>query len=240
MAGSCNRKRVSPWVPGRHEQDNINYMFYIHCSWWKGRKGWAGERLKKKKKILFLRVKRYCHVDIHKILGFKRDRNNFPLLPHSNFLINMWLFSIWPFRGHDYDSFAIFNMWFSRPLWKSPFQPGERIEDRDLLPRMCIEANRYHSHLCNISKILLQETWDRFLGLEDPLEKEMATVSLPGESHGQSSLAGYCLWGHKNRTWLSDWAHAHHYGYTTVTSRRTQVLSKGNNICLSYNSVAWK
>ena len=56
MAGSCNRKHVSPWVPGRHGQD-INYMFYIHYSWWKGRKGWTGER-HTQKKILFLRVKR--------------------------------------------------------------------------------------------------------------------------------------------------------------------------------------
>ena len=37
------------------------------------------------------------------------------------------------------------------------------------------------------------------LGHEDPLEEEMATYSifLPGESHGQRSLAGFSLWGHK-------------------------------------------
>ena len=39
------------------------------------------------------------------------------------------------------------------------------------------------------------ETWDQSLGWEDPLEEGMATqptpVSLPGESHGQRSLAGY-------------------------------------------------
>ena len=29
-------------------------------------------------------------------------------------------------------------------------------------------------------------------------------VFLPGESHGQRSLAGYSLWGHKSRTRLSD------------------------------------
>ena len=39
----------------------------------------------------------------------------------------------------------------------------------------------------------IQETPVRFLGQEDPLEKEMTTtpVFLPGESHGQKSLAGY-------------------------------------------------
>ena len=29
---------------------------------------------------------------------------------------------------------------------------------------------------------------------EDPLEKRMAPVSLPGELPGQRSLEGYCLW----------------------------------------------
>ena len=34
---------------------------------------------------------------------------------------------------------------------------------------------------------------------EDPLEEGMATspVFLPGESHGQRSLAGYSPWGHR-------------------------------------------
>ena len=37
------------------------------------------------------------------------------------------------------------------------------------------------------------------LGWDDPLEEEMATtpVFLPGESHGQRSLAGYSPWGCK-------------------------------------------
>ena len=45
----------------------------------------------------------------------------------------------------------------------------------------------------------IQEAWVRFLGWEDILEKEMAIHSgiLPGESHGQRSLAGYSVWGHK-------------------------------------------
>ena len=36
-------------------------------------------------------------------------------------------------------------------------------------------------------------------GWEDPSEREMATspVFLPGEFHGQRSLAGYSLWDHK-------------------------------------------
>ena len=54
----------------------------------------------------------------------------------------------------------------------------------------------------------MQETRDRFLSWEDPLEKEMATHSLclPGESHEQRSLAGFSPWGHQESDtteWLS-------------------------------------
>ena len=45
----------------------------------------------------------------------------------------------------------------------------------------------------------MQESRVRSLGWEDLLEKEMATtpIFLPGESHGQRSLAGYGPWGRK-------------------------------------------
>ena len=47
----------------------------------------------------------------------------------------------------------------------------------------------------------IQETWVQSLGQEDPLEKGMANhstpVFLPGEFHGQKSLAGYSPWGCK-------------------------------------------
>ena len=45
----------------------------------------------------------------------------------------------------------------------------------------------------------VQETPDQSLGWEGPLENGMATtpVFLPGESHGQRSLAGYSPLGHK-------------------------------------------
>ena len=41
-----------------------------------------------------------------------------------------------------------------------------------------------------------RESWDKSLGWEDPMEKEIATilVFLPGEFHGQRSLVGYCPW----------------------------------------------
>ena len=54
--------------------------------------------------------------------------------------------------------------------------------------------------------------WAGSLGREDPLEKGMqpTPVFLPGKSHGQRSLAGYSMWGHKEsdmteatyHTWL--------------------------------------
>ena len=45
----------------------------------------------------------------------------------------------------------------------------------------------------------MKETEVPSLGQEDPLEKEMqpTPVFLPGESHGQKSLAGYSPWGCK-------------------------------------------
>ena len=53
--------------------------------------------------------------------------------------------------------------------------------------------------------LAMQETWVCSLGWEDPLEKEMAThfSILPGESHGQRSLAGYSPWGCKVIEWLT-------------------------------------
>ena len=42
----------------------------------------------------------------------------------------------------------------------------------------------------------MQETWVQSPGQEDPLGKGMA-VFLPGEFHGQRSLAGYSPCGHK-------------------------------------------
>ena len=53
----------------------------------------------------------------------------------------------------------------------------------------------------------MQETWVQSLGWEDiPWKREwqLTTVFLPGESHGQRSLAGYSPWGHKSQTQLSD------------------------------------
>ena len=46
----------------------------------------------------------------------------------------------------------------------------------------------------------IRETQVRFLGWEDPLEKEMAThspVLLPGKFHGLRSLVGHSPWGCK-------------------------------------------
>ena len=47
----------------------------------------------------------------------------------------------------------------------------------------------------------VQETLVPFLGQEDPLEKKgngnPLQLFLPGESHGQRSLAGYSPWGCK-------------------------------------------
>ena len=46
---------------------------------------------------------------------------------------------------------------------------------------------------------VMQETWVRSLSQEDPQRREWlpTSVFLPGESHGQRSLAGYRPQGHK-------------------------------------------
>ena len=47
----------------------------------------------------------------------------------------------------------------------------------------------------------MQETWVRSLGWDDPLEKGRATHSsilCLKNPHGQRSLEGYSLWGHKD------------------------------------------
>ena len=45
----------------------------------------------------------------------------------------------------------------------------------------------------------MPETQVRSLGQEDPWRRahQPTPVFLPGESHGQMSLAGYSPWGHK-------------------------------------------
>ena len=67
----------------------------------------------------------------------------------------------------------------------------------------------------------MQESWVWSLGQEDPLEKGMATHSnvVPGESHGQRSLAGYSPWGGKE----SD---------TTEQLIHTYVLTPSAYVCI--------
>ena len=57
----------------------------------------------------------------------------------------------------------------------------------------------------------MQETWVQSLGWKHPLEKGMATHSsfLPGEFHGQRSLAGYSPWGCKELDTTERLAHTH-------------------------------
>ena len=43
----------------------------------------------------------------------------------------------------------------------------------------------------------LQETWVQSLDWENPWEKGITPIFLPGESHGGRSLVGYSPWGRK-------------------------------------------
>ena len=70
-----------------------------------------------------------------------------------------------------------------------------------------------------------EETQFQSLDWEDALEEEMATHSrfLPGESHGQGSLAGYSPWGRKE-TRLSDW-HTHKLLFKVAASFNISINS---------------
>ena len=59
--------------------------------------------------------------------------------------------------------------------------------------------------------LTMQETWVQSLGPEDPLEKGMqpTPVSLPGELHGQRSLAGYSSRGRKKSDTAEPLTHTH-------------------------------
>ena len=65
--------------------------------------------------------------------------------------------------------------------------------------------------------------WVPSLGQEDPLEESMQTnlVFLPGESHGQRSVAGYSLWSCKesDMTEVTQQAHIHThlFKYTSLS-----------------------
>ena len=68
----------------------------------------------------------------------------------------------------------------------------------------------------------MQEMRVQFLGQEDPLEKEMATLSgsLPWKVfHGQRSLKGYSVWGRKESD-TTEHAHIH-----CLTPKPTHFLS---------------
>ena len=56
----------------------------------------------------------------------------------------------------------------------------------------------------------MQEMWVRFLGLEDPLEKEMATHSsiLDWKILSSEELGGYSRWGCKE-SGMTESAHTH-------------------------------
>ena len=70
----------------------------------------------------------------------------------------------------------------------------------------CLEVSLVAQLVKNLPA--MQEIQVQSLGQKDILEKQMQPilVCLPGESHGQRSLAGYSPWGRKCQTRLSDWA----------------------------------
>ena len=78
----------------------------------------------------------------------------------------------------------------------------------------------------------IQETWVRSLGWEDPLEKGMVTtaVLLPGEFHGQRSLAGYRPYGCKDPDMTERLTHMH--THTLKVSALFHSIVSGNGVII--------
>ena len=75
--------------------------------------------------------------------------------------------------------------------------PGSSIHG--ILQARVLEWGAIAFSLVALNLLEMQEIRLQSLDREDPLEKEMATYFsfLPEESHGQRSMVGYSLWGHK-------------------------------------------
>ena len=77
------------------------------------------------------------------------------------------------------------------------------------------------------------ETQVQSLGKEDPLEKGMlpTPVFLPGESHGQRSLASYSPWGYKEQD-MTEWL-THTHTHTHTLSQKILDITK-HGVCTYY------
>ena len=75
----------------------------------------------------------------------------------------------------------------------------------------------------------MEEIWVQSLDLEDPLEKEWlpTPVFLPGEFHGQRSLADHSPWGHKE----SDTTEQLTYFTLSVTKEKYVLILKTMRSC---------
>ena len=69
---------------------------------------------------------------------------------------------------------------------------------------VCVNNSTHASWASPVTQMVknlpaMQKTWVQSQGREDPPEKgiQPTPVFLPGEFHGQRSLAGYSPWGHK-------------------------------------------
>ena len=82
--------------------------------------------------------------------------------------------------------------------------------------------------------LAMQETWVQSLGPEDPLEKEIAThsSSLPRESHGQRSLAGYSQCGHKESD-MTEQTHTRLGSFLSARGRSEGLATQRSSLSLA-------
>ena len=107
-----------------------------------------------------------------------------------------------------------------------PDIPPKSWQNLTLLSLTCTVLGSYWAQMtCTIALVAqmvkrlpaMWETWVKFLGQEDPLEKEMATtpVLLPGKSHEWKSLVVYSPWGCKE----SDTTERLHFSGSITTNK---------------------
>ena len=84
------------------------------------------------------------------------------------------------------------------------------------------------------------ETWVRSLGWEVPWRRKWqpAPVFLPGEFHGQRSLAGYSPWGHKELDMAEQLTHLASFYGTEDCSLWTQDMSI-DRLCHAGRIYSW-
>jgi len=102
------------------------------------------------------------------------------------------------------------------------------------LPEFLSGGSDVRESACNVGDTAMFDPWLRRI----PWRRERlpTPVSLPGELHGQRSLAGYSPWGHKGSDTTEQLTHGRH----TVSRQRSQSVNPGIlTLCCVHSNVVY-